>query len=231
MSVTESTATAALLARSQTGDLRRRRASWRPNVGPRPEAHVRSTPEKGEMFARGSTARGTIEYLRERVDDRVADRVLEQLTPAERKQLTSARDTTELPYAMLVHLWHIVDAEIGKTHPQWIEASGAWAIEQTGMRLYSGLIKKPSPLEFLSQQTSLFHLYYRPGDMVLVEQSSGRAVVRLVGFDPADPLFCRRLSGGWPAALTIAGGRSVQCVHSRCSLEGDLFCEWELRWK
>ena len=183
------------------------------------------------MFARGSTARGTIEYLRERVDRGVADRVLQQLTPAERKQLTSARDTTELPYAMLVHLWHIVDAEIGETHPQWIEASGAWGIEQTGMRLYSGLIKKPSPLEFLSQQTSLFHLYYRPGDMVLVEQSSGRAVVRLVGFEPADPLFCRRLSGGWPAALTIAGGKSVECVHSRCSLEGDLFCEWELRWK
>lgn len=183
------------------------------------------------MFARGSTARGTIEYLRERVDGEVVDRVLDQLTPSEQKQLTSAQATTELPYSMLVHLWRIVDAHIGETHPQWIEGSGAWAIEQTGMRLYSGLIKKPSPIEFLTQQTSLFHLYYRPGDMVLVEQSSGRAVVRLVGFEPGDPLFCRRLSGGWPAALKIAGGRSVQCVHSRCSLEGDLFCEWELRWK
>lgn len=183
------------------------------------------------MFARGSTARGTIEYLRECVGGHAVDRVLDELTPAERKQLTSARDTTELPYSMLVHLWRIVDAAIKETHPQWIEASGAWAIEQTGMRLYSGLIKKPSPLGFLTQQTSLFHLYYRPGDMVLVEESSGRAVVRLVGFEPADPLFCRRLSGGWLAALKIAGGKSVQCVHSRCSLDGDLFCEWELRWK
>ena len=183
------------------------------------------------MFARGSTALGTIEYLRERVDARVVARVLNKLPPEERTQLLAARDTTELPYSMLLQLWHIVDSEIGTTHPQWIEASGAWGIEQTGMRLYGGLIKKPSPLEFLTQQTSLFHLYYRPGDMVLVEESPGRAVVRLVGFEPADPLFCRRLNGGWPAALRIAGGTSVQCVHSRCSLEGDLFCEWELRWK
>lgn len=183
------------------------------------------------MFARGSTARGTIEYLRECVGGHAVDAVLDELTPAERKQLTSARDTTELPYSMLLHLWRIVDAEIRETHPQWIEASGAWAIEQTGMRLYSGLIKKPTPLGFLTQQTSLFHLYYRPGDMVLVEESSRRAVVRLVGFEPGDTLFCRRLSGGWLAALKIAGGKSVQCAHSRCSLDGDLFCEWELHWK
>lgn len=183
------------------------------------------------MFARGSTARGTLEYLRERVDGLAVDRVLDELTPAERRQLVGAKDTTEVPYSLLLHLWRIVDSEIGRSHPDWIEQSGAWAIEQTGMRLYSGLIRKPSPMEFLSQQTSLFHLYYRPGDMVLVEQATARAVVRLVGFEPGDRLFCRRLSGGWLAALRIAGGKSVTCVHSRCNLEGDLFCEWELRWR
>jgi hypothetical protein len=182
------------------------------------------------MLARGSTVRGTVEYLRARVAQSAVDRVLDQLTSAERQQLIAARDTTEVPYSMLLHLWRIVDEAVADTHPDWIEASGSWAIEQTGMRLYSGLIRKPSPLEFLTQQVSLFHLYYRPGDMVVVEQSIRRAVVRLVGFEAASTLFCRRLSGGWTAALRIAGGREVTCVHSRCVMEGDMFCEWELRW-
>jgi hypothetical protein len=67
--------------------------------------------------------------------------------------------------------------------------------------------------------------------MIVVEQSAGRAVTRLVGFQPQETLFCRRLNGGWLAALRIAGGRDVTAIHNRCALEGDAFCEWELRWR
>ena len=33
------------------------------------------------------------------------------------------------------------------------------------------------------------------------------------------------------AALAIAGGDDPVVRHVRCALEGDAFCEWELRWK
>lgn len=192
---------------------------------------MRTYDKREEMFARGSTVRGTLDFLRELGGQELVDAVLGSLLPADRRLISSAGDMTELPYRAALALWKSIDAAVGQSDPTWIERSGFWSIEQGGMRRYSGLIRKPSPLEFLSQHVSLFHLYYRPGDMVLVDQSKGRAVVRLVGFEPADTLFCRRLSGGWVAALQIAGGRDVNFVHSRCSMEGDLFCEWELRWK
>ena len=182
------------------------------------------------MFTRGSTVRSTVEFLRDLGSGRL-EAVLSELTPADRRVIDGVTDTDEVPYRVALALWREADGALRETDPRWIERSGSWAIEQAGMRLYAGLIRKPSPLEFLTQHISLFHLYYRPGDMVVVEQSAGRAVMRLVGFEPADPLFCRRLSGGWVAALRITGGREVTAVHSRCSLEGDLFCEWELRWK
>ena len=182
------------------------------------------------MFTRGSTVRSTVEFLRDLAPDGV-EAVLSGLRPADRKMVEAVGDTDELPYRIALALWHGADALLGAHDPRWIDRSGSWAIEQAGMRLYGGLIRKPSPLEFLTQHISLFHLYYRPGDMVVVEQSAGRAVMRLVGFEPGDTLFCRRLSGGWTAALRIAGGKDVRAVHNRCSLEGDLFCEWELRWK
>lgn len=216
---------------TRAGDLRRRRAQWRPAVGLGPEVSLRTYEKRDEMFARGSTVRGTLDFVRELGGQEVVDVVLGNLLPADRKVIASAEDMTEVPYRVALALWNSVDAAIGGSDPHWIERSGSWSIEQGGMRRYSGLIKKPSPVEFLTQHVSLFHLYYRPGDMVLVDQSKGRAVVRLVGFQPANTLFCRRLSGGWIAALQIAGGREVVSVHSRCSMEGDLFCEWELRWK
>ena len=183
-----------------------------------------------EMFTRGSTVRSTIDFLQDLLPAGVDD-VLNSLTAADRRTIKRVGDTDEIPYRVALALWRAVDRAIGRKDPHWIDRSGSWAIERAGMRLYSGLIKKPSPIEFLTQHISLFHLYYRPGDMVAVEQGVGRAVMRLVGFEPADTLFCRRLGGGWLAALRIAGGRDVTSIHNRCSLEGDPFCEWELCWK
>ena len=182
------------------------------------------------MFTRGSTVRSTIDFLQDLLPAGV-DGILNSLTPADRRTIKRVGDTDEIPYRVALALWRAVDRAIGRKDPHWIDRSGSWAIERAGMRLYSGLIKKPSPIEFLTQHISLFHLYYRPGDMVAVEQGVGRAVMRLVGFEPADTLFCRRLGGGWLAALRIAGGRDVTSIHNRCSLEGDAFCEWELCWK
>ena len=227
----ETTTVLPVLTRSY--DLRQRRAQWRPAVGPesdRTEVALRNDTQRSEMFTRGSTVRSTIDFLRNVAPDDV-DAILAKLSAADRQDIGSVKDTDEIPFRVALSLWRATQSVIGQSDPRWIDRSGSWAIEQAGMRLYGGLIKKPSPLEFLGQQISLFHLYYRPGDMVVVEQGTGRAVMRMVGFEPADSLFCRRLSGGWEAALRIAGGRDVHATHNRCTTEGDLFCEWELCWK
>jgi hypothetical protein len=67
--------------------------------------------------------------------------------------------------------------------------------------------------------------------MEVVERGEGRVVLRLVGFDHDEPLFCRRQSGGLHRALQAAGGSEPRVTHVRCALEGDAFCEWELAWK
>jgi predicted hydrocarbon binding protein len=56
-------------------------------------------------------------------------------------------------------------------------------------------------------------------------------VLRLVGFEHGSPFFCRRQTGGLAQAVAIAGGERPRVRHVRCALEGDAFCEWELRWE
>src|SRR5690606_39650866 len=104
------------------------------------------------------------------------------------------------------------------------------SIESTGVQLYSGILRKRSPHEFLTQSVSLFQLYYSPGDMQVVEEEATRAVLRLSGFDSEDVLFCRRQTGGLRQALLQAGGESPRVKHVRCVHAGDAFCEWELTW-
>jgi predicted hydrocarbon binding protein len=62
-------------------------------------------------------------------------------------------------------------------------------------------------------------------------ERGGRIVLRLVGFEHESRHFCRRQTGGLAKAVEIAGGERPRVRHVRCALEGDAFCEWELRWE
>lgn len=174
--------------------------------------------------------RSTLQFIRSTSGAARADEVLKLLPLETRAQCERADPTAELPYAVVEALWTAADQVIGTTDPEWMERAGAFSIESTGVLLYSGILRKSTPSEFLTQSVSLFQLFYHPGNMEVVYEAPGSAVLRLVGFDPKVRLFCRRQTGGLRGALTLAGGIQPRARHVRCSLEGDAFCEWELTW-
>lgn len=180
--------------------------------------------------AKGSTLRSTLDFLGAEVGADAVERVLASLPAEDRRVVETAAATDEVPLEVLLGLLRAADRAVAAEHPTWIERSGAFAIQSFGVKLYGGILRKASPTEFLTQRVSLFQLYYRPGNMEVVEAEPGRAVLRLVGFDPTDTLFCRRQTGGLLRSVEVAGGRDASVRHVRCSAEGDAFCEWELRW-
>jgi hypothetical protein len=182
-------------------------------------------------FAKGSTVRGTTDFVRSAHGDEVLAHILSDLSAADRKKVEECSPTDEVNFDLLVALWHAIDRHLGTIDPGWVERAGGHAIQNTGVKLYGGILRKSSPTEFLTQGISLFRLYYRPGNMEVVEEHEEYAVLRLVGFDRADPLFCRRQTGGLRSALTEARGHEPETSHVRCVVEGDAFCEWEARWR
>jgi len=180
--------------------------------------------------AKGSTLRSTLAFVAAHAGTGTVARVLAALPADVRAQVDAAGAMDEVPIALLRALWEGVDAELGPDDPRWAEKSGAYSIESMGVQLYRGILLKKSPIEFLTQRVSLFRLYYQPGDMEVVEEEPGRAILRLVGFEPGTTLFCRRQTGGLLRAIELAGGTAASVRHVRCAEEGDAFCEWELRW-
>lgn len=187
--------------------------------------------DRTQPVAKGSTFQTTLAFLKEQKGSGVSDRILRRLSPEDRKTIRALTATSEAPFALLLQLWRAADMVLRGSDPTWMERAGAFAIASTGQKLYGGILKKRSPLEFLTQSVSLFRLYYHPGDMEVVEYTPHRAVLRLVGFPSSDTLFCRRQTGGLESALAIAGGNEPAVRHVRCELEGDAFCEWEVRWR
>ena len=188
-----------------------------------------------EQVAKGSTLRATLAFAASVAGEGVVERILAALPAAERARVRDAAATDEVPFAVWRALSDATETAIGAAVPDWPERAGAWAIESTGVQLYGGILRKATPVEFLTQSVSLFRLYYQPGDMKVVEHEAlgergGRGVLRLDGFDHGSPVFCRRQTGGLRQAVALAGGEQPRVRHVRCVLEGDAFCEWELRW-
>lgn len=183
------------------------------------------------QLAKGSTLRSTLAFVASLAGPDAAAEVLRRLGEDDRRRVEGASPTEEVPLELLLSLLRAADAVVGPAEPAWAEAAGKFAIESLGVRLYGGILLKKSPTEFLTQRVSLFRLYYQPGDMEVVEAEPGRAVLRLVGFHPGDTLFCRRQTGGLLCSVELAGGSRAAVRHVRCAVEGDAFCEWELRWE
>ncbi len=186
---------------------------------------------RDDQIAKGSTVHSTFAFLESRLDSATMADVLGALRAESRAALLAVAPTDELAYADLVKLWLAADAHLAVIDKNWAEASGAFSINSLGVQLYGGILRKPTPHEFLTQRVSLFRLYYHPGDMEVVEDVLGRAVLRLVGFDPLTRIFCSRQTGGLGRAIALAGGTDTRARHVRCCIEGDAFCEWELHWK
>ena len=183
--------------------------------------------------ARGSTIMATLEFLITKKSPATVRAVLESLSPEDRERIEGVTATEEVPMSLPTRLWRAVDSVIGAEDPEWAEHAGAFSIQLRGVQSYSGILKKTTPGEFLTQQVSLFNLYYHGGEMAVVEQATNRAILRLSGMniDDRDQLFCRRQTGGLEEALSISGGKAARVRHVRCAVEGDAFCEWDVRWE
>jgi hypothetical protein len=195
---------------------------------------TRAAPATPALVARAATVRATRAWVRAEAGDALLGEVEAALPAPVRDDVLGAEAGEHgdpLPFASLRALWEALDARLGATRPDWNAEAGAFAIERGGMQQYAGILRKTSPSEFLRQSVSIFQLYYAPGDMLVVQEAPGRAVLRLVGFDHGTPLFCRRQRGGLERALALAGGAEPRVRHVRCACEGDAFCEWELAWR
>jgi hypothetical protein len=198
---------------------------------PKTEPAQAADTSASQAKAKGSTLKSTLDFLEKHAGEETREAVLRKLGPARRKTVEALAPTDEVPLDTALAVWRAADALLSPTDPGWAERAGAFAIESLGVQLYGGILLKSSPLEFLTQRVSLFRLYYHPGNMEVVEMEEGRAVLRLVGIDPGDTLFCRRQTGGLLVSIQLAGGTNATVRHARCSVEGDAYCEWELKWR
>ena len=90
--------------------------------------------------AKGAALRATLAYIESTAGPQVRQRVLDSLLPDLRARVDTVTATDEIPFGLLVALWHAADAVMRPIDAEWMEKAGSYSIESSGSQSYAGII-------------------------------------------------------------------------------------------
>ena len=86
-----------------------------------------------------------------------------------------------------------------------------------------------TPTALLRKASTLWHTVHSHGRLLVENETSGSARVRLTDF-PSEEAHCARLTGWFEGAGVMTGAKKISVVHDHCMTRGDKDCEWQLDW-
>jgi hypothetical protein len=86
-----------------------------------------------------------------------------------------------------------------------------------------------TPTALLHKASSLWSTVHSHGKLIVENETSGSARVRLTGF-PSQEAHCARLTGWFEGAAEMTGAKRHRIEHDVCLVRGDAECQWQLNW-
>jgi hypothetical protein len=172
-----------------------------------------------------------MKFLRRKFGQDTVDRITARMSEEARKTSSTALVGSMYPIEHLGELIDAVAAELGIENPEINFRIARESFKTTFSLLYKILLKFGNPHFILKRTDAVWRKFASAGNLKCVEESDGRAVVRLTNFDFENEELCsQRLRGGFQALLELSGCKVIDAQHSACRVRGDPYCEWLFTW-
>jgi hypothetical protein len=86
-----------------------------------------------------------------------------------------------------------------------------------------------TPKALLHKASALWSTVHSHGRMLIENETSNSATVRLIDF-PSEPAHCARLNGWFEGAGEMTGAKDISVTHPICMTRGGEECQWQLSW-
>jgi len=86
-----------------------------------------------------------------------------------------------------------------------------------------------TPKALLHKASALWSTVHSHGQMLVENETSSSALVRLVDF-PSEEAHCARLTGWFEGAGVMTGAKTISVIHDVCMTRGAADCQWKLAW-
>jgi uncharacterized protein (TIGR02265 family) len=181
-----------------------------------------------------ATTKGTIlnsllKFIKNDLTPEQYARVLSEL-PGEDQAMLATRvlPSAHVPETLLNHITE-VSARVKGEELQAFGRRAGMAEVADAVGLYRFLVVVLTPNSLLSKASNTWSSVHNTGQMVVENQTSNSARIRLRDF-ASEPAHCARLTGWFVRLSEMTGAKDVRITHDECLTRGGSDCSWELRW-
>lgn len=135
------------------------------------------------------------------------------------------------PFPLFVELNEVIDRLFGKGDLGLIKELARFGAEANLKTVYRLFYKVGTVRWILGRAARLWGAHYDTGELLVVEDRPGEAVLEIVGFDTPHRVHCLSVAGWCERSIEISGGRDVEGSEPECRARGDARCLIRATWK
>jgi len=117
----------------------------------------------------------------------------------------------------------------GKNNVAW--EYGRFIADYDVKSIYKVFLKIASPSFTIKRAPIIFSTYFKPGNMVVVENNSNRAILQITNFSQSDKNIEFAICGWIERTLEIIGCKKTKVNITKSLTKGDKITEFVLEWE
>jgi hypothetical protein len=180
---------------------------------------------------KGTVFESTRMFAEKRFGTDAPDRVLAELSSADRDLLIGVNALGWYPVEPILRYHHALDRLYGQGDLALCEQAGhfsaGWAMN-TVLKIF---IRFKSPTWLVERATSVWGRYHDTGRWEITSPMAERIQGNLYDFAVRDKAFCARLRGWLGGAAELTGGQNVTVFETQCVCKGASHCSFSTTWR
>jgi hypothetical protein len=157
--------------------------------------------------------------------------LLDSFPPADRAVLGSVVSIGWYDLALYARLIRAVDERMARGNLKLVYALGRYEAERDLTGVHQWFLRLFSPATAIDQIGKYWRRFHDTGAWETERRGDREVIARLSGWGVVDAALCRELLGYLGRALELLGGRDIGLQHTRCRVDQEPLCEFQLRWR
>jgi len=183
------------------------------------------------VTVKGSPVRSLQKFIDNNLSAEQRDAVFRSLPPEYATRFRTPILATEtIPVHMLNRFTEEAAKARGESVPDFARRAGREGASDAVKGIYRFFALVLTPAALLSKASQMWSSLYNRGQMVIDDQTSNSARIRLVDF-PSELAGCSRITGWIERMAELTGAKNIDVQHTQCFTRGAAACEWKASWE
>lgn len=158
-------------------------------------------------------------------------RVLESLTPEDRRSLELLFTSNWYPFELGTRLDDAIVRVLGGGRPELFERLGAASAQRNLGSIHSSYLTPGDPQVFLANAPAIYAAYYETGRREYRATGPKSGVLTTHGAEAYSAADCLTVIGWYRQALEMCGATGVKVVEEECRARGGSVCRYRVSWQ